>query len=149
MRKNMKFWPLNPFHKRSDWKTWLSERFSEALTSKLWNEKEYMLPKLTEMEWNWIMFFPYGFIKNLWQIHLRNRHVKFTGKHKVGNTMWGKLRNLIGEKQKKTVFSKPTQKTFLSVSGKQASRQAGKQVLGLLFSYLRFLDTFQSFRLIF
>ena len=35
----MKFWPLNPYYKRSDRKTWLSERFSEALTSKLWNKK--------------------------------------------------------------------------------------------------------------
>ena len=25
---------------RSDWKTWLSKRFSEALTSKLWNIKK-------------------------------------------------------------------------------------------------------------
>ena len=36
----MKFWPLNPYYKRSDIKTWLSARFSEALTSKLWNEKK-------------------------------------------------------------------------------------------------------------
>ena len=34
----MKFWP-NPYYKRSDWKTWSAERFSEALTSKLWNKK--------------------------------------------------------------------------------------------------------------
>ena len=41
--------------------TWPSERFSEALTSKLWNKKEYMLPKLTEMERSWIMFIPLWF----------------------------------------------------------------------------------------
>ena len=35
----MKLWPLNPYYKRSNWKTWLSERFSKALTSKLWNKK--------------------------------------------------------------------------------------------------------------
>ena len=35
----MKFWPLNPYYERSDWNIWLSERFSEALTSKLWNKE--------------------------------------------------------------------------------------------------------------
>ena len=35
----MKLWPLNPYYKRSNWKTWLSERFSKAVTSKLWNKK--------------------------------------------------------------------------------------------------------------
>ena len=25
MRKNIKIWPLNPYYKRSDWKSWLSE----------------------------------------------------------------------------------------------------------------------------
>ena len=39
-RKNMKFWPLNSYYKRSDWKTWLADRFSEGLTSKLWNKKK-------------------------------------------------------------------------------------------------------------
>ena len=39
-------------------KPWLLERVSEALTSKLWNKKIYMLLKLTEMEHNWIMFTP-------------------------------------------------------------------------------------------
>ena len=33
--------------------------------------------------------------------------------------------------------------------GEQASRQAGKQVLGLQFSFLRILDFFQPFRLLF
>ena len=27
----MKFWPSDSYYKRSDWKLWLSERFSEAL----------------------------------------------------------------------------------------------------------------------
>ena len=36
----MKFWPLNSYYKRSDWKIWLAERYSEALTSKLWNKKK-------------------------------------------------------------------------------------------------------------
>ena len=58
-----------------------------------------MLPKLTEVERNWIMFTPYGFIKNLGQIHLRDSHVKFTGKNKVGYTTWAKLRDLIDQKQ--------------------------------------------------
>ena len=40
-----------------------------------------MLPKLREMEENWLT--PYGFVKNLQQIHLRDSHMKFTGKNKV------------------------------------------------------------------
>ena len=39
-RKNMTFWPLNLYYRRSDWGTWLSETFPEALTSKLWNKKK-------------------------------------------------------------------------------------------------------------
>ena len=109
-RKNMTFWPLNSYYKRSDWKTWLAERFSEALTFKLWNKKKkkYMLPKLIKMERNWIIFIPHGFIKNLWQIHLRNSCVKFTGKYKVGNATWARLCGLIG----------PTNKTVFSNTGK-------------------------------
>ena len=46
--------------------------------------------RFTEMEWNWIIFTslppPYGFIKNLRQIHRRDSHAKITGKNKVGNT---------------------------------------------------------------
>ena len=34
---------------------------------------------LTEMEQNWIIFTPYGIIKNLRQIHSKNRHVEFAG----------------------------------------------------------------------
>ena len=119
MRKNMKFWPLNPSYKKSDWKTWLSERFSEALTTKFWNKKQYFLAKLTEMEQNWIMFTPYGFIKSLpWsEIATWNS--------------WEKLKSAISREQNctawlvvngKTVFSKLTQKISLSVSCKQVSK---------------------------
>ena len=34
----MKFWALNLYYKQSNWKTWLSERFSEVLTSELWKK---------------------------------------------------------------------------------------------------------------
>ena len=50
--KNMKFWTLNPYYKRCDWKTWLSQTLFEAL------HRQYMLPKLTEIEQNWIMLIP-------------------------------------------------------------------------------------------
>ena len=58
-----------------------------------------MLPKLTEMERNSIKLIPYGFIKNLQQIYLREKHMNFTGKNKVGKTTWAKLRGLIGQKR--------------------------------------------------
>ena len=40
-RKNLEILAFKPLlhYKRYDWKTWLSERFSEALTSKLWNKE--------------------------------------------------------------------------------------------------------------
>ena len=73
-----KFWPLNFYYNRCDWKTWRSKDFSEALTSKLWSKKKKknMLLKFTEMERNLIIFTPYNFIKNLRQIHLTDSHVK-------------------------------------------------------------------------
>ena len=51
-------------------------------------------------KWSKIEFYspPFRLIKNLWQIHSRDSHVEFTGKNKVGNTTWAKLRGLIGQK---------------------------------------------------
>ena len=85
---------INPYYKRSNWKTWLSERFSsEALTSKLWNKKSTCCWSL--QKWGKIELYsppsPYGFIKNLGQIHLRDSQVKFMGKNKA------KLCGLIGQ----------------------------------------------------
>ena len=98
-QKNVKFWPLNTYYKRSDWKTWLAERFSEALTSKLWNKKNKYcrsLPKWSKIE---LYLLHYGLIKNLWQIHSRDSHIEFTGKDEVGNTTWPKLGGLIGQER--------------------------------------------------
>ena len=100
-RKNMKFWPLNHYCKRPNWKTRLSERFSYTLTSKLWNnnKKKNKLLKLVA-KWSEIELYspPYGFIKNLRQNHPRDSHLKLWRKNKVGNTTWAKLRSLIGQK---------------------------------------------------
>ena len=87
-----------------------------------------MLPKLTEMEQNWIILTVYTFIKNLWQIQLRDSHMKFTGKNKVGNIMWEKLHSLIGQKGK-TVFRKLMWKIPLSISGEQASKHLASSFL--------------------
>ena len=111
-RKNMKFWPLNSYYKRSDWKIWLAERFSEALTSKLWSKKNtccWSLQKWSEIE---LCSPSYGFIKNLQQIHLRDSQMKFTGKNKISNTTWTKLCGLIGQKWQK--FSVNSHGKFLS-----------------------------------
>ena len=40
----------------------------------------------------------YGFIKIFWEIQLRDSHMKFMGKNKVGNTTWAKSHGLIGQK---------------------------------------------------
>ena len=124
----MIFCPLNPYYKRSHWKTQVAERFSEALISKLWNKKKHILPKLTEMERNWIIFTPLWFDKK-----------SLTDLSIQGIAMWNsqeKIKSAIPHEQNyaawlvkngKTVFSKLTGKISFSVSGKQASRQAGKQ----------------------
>ena len=122
-------------------KTWLAERFSEALRSKLWNKRRYMLPKLTKMEQNWIIFTPYGFMKDLRQIHQRDSHMKFTGKNKVGNTTWAKLHAWL-VKNSKTVFSKLTQKIYLSVSSEKASRQASTWPLVVISQIFRYFLAF-------
>ena len=91
--------------------------------SKLWNNKKYILPKLTEMEQNWITFTRYGLIKYLWQIHSRDSHVEFTEKLKSAIPQ---EQNYVAwlVKNGKTVFSKLTWKISSSVSGEQADRQA-------------------------
>ena len=115
---------LNPYYKRSNWKTWPSQIFSEALTFNLWKNKKKMLPKFTGMEENGILFTPYSFIKNLQQIHLRESHMKFTGKIHVIKIMW-----LDWSKQKNIQFSVNSSRKFICQY--QARRPASKQALGL------------------
>ena len=71
-----------------------------------------MLLKLTEIEQNWIIFMPYGFIKNLWQICLRDSHVKFTGKNKVWQCHVSKVMQLDWSKTAKH-FSLYSRRKFL------------------------------------
>ena len=80
---------------------------------------------------------------NLWQIHSRDPHMEFMGKNKVGNTMWAKLRGLIGQKQ----FSVNSHGKFLCQY--HASRRVGKQALGPEPFFLRILDAFHIFMLLF
>ena len=93
-----------------------------------------MLHKLTEMEQNWVISPPsppilppsspppYGFIKNLQLIYLRESHLKFTGKKKSAIACGQNyLAWLV--KNSKTVFNKLTWKISLSVSGDCQSYQ--------------------------
>ena len=140
-RKNMKFCPLNPYYKRSDLKTCLSERFSEAPLSKLWNKK-YMWPKVTEMEWNWIMFTPLGgFIKNLRSIY---RIAMWNSHDKIRPTILCEQNFMVWlVKKGKTVFNKLLQQVPFSVSAKQASRQANSWSLVFLSQIFRYFPAFQ------
>ena len=88
--------------------------------------------KLTEMAQNWIIFTPYAFIKNL--IYLRDSYVKFMGKNKVGNTMWPKLWNLIGQKRQNSFQKTHSENFFVSI------RRTGKQASKHLASSFPFLD---------
>ena len=81
-------------------------------------------------------------------MHPRDTHVEFTGKNKLAVPREQNYAAWL-VKNGKTVFSKLTHIISLLVSGEQASRQAGKQVLALQFSFFRILDTFQPFRLLF
>ena len=77
------------------------------------------------MERNWSMFIPYVFTKNLGQIHLRDSHVKFTGKNKF-NMSHEQVNYLAWlAKNDKTVCSDTKRKISLSVSGEQASKNLG------------------------
>ena len=87
------------------------------------------------------MFTPYGFIKNLWQIHLKDSHMKFMRKNKAipceqNNATW-----LV--KNCKTAFSKLT-KISLPVSGKQMSRQASNQPLVFLSQIFTYFPAFYT-----
>ena len=62
-RKNLKFWPLNPCYKRSDWKNWVSERFSEAWTFKLWNKRNACCCEACRNGVKLNYYIYYGFIK--------------------------------------------------------------------------------------
>ena len=83
---------------RSDWKTWLLEKFSEALTCKLWNKKIHAAVAYRNgAKLNYAH--PSMVLSKISTIHLRDSHMKFTEKNKVNNTMWAKLGGLIGQKQ--------------------------------------------------
>ena len=81
-------------------------------------------------------------IKNLWQIHSRDRHVEFMGKNKIGNTV-SKIMQLDWSKMAKQ-FSVNSLRKFLCQY--QASRQASTWPEPFL---LRILDTFHPFKLLF
>ena len=55
-KKRHEMLAFKPLLQKIGLKNWLSESFSEALTSKLWNKRKFMLLKLTEMQRNWIIF---------------------------------------------------------------------------------------------
>ena len=85
-------------------------------------------------------------MKSLWQIHSRDRHAEFTRKNKVGNNTWVKSCGLIWTKMAKQ-FSVSSRGKFPCQY--QVSRQADKQALGLEPFFLRILDTFHPFKLLF
>ena len=111
--KNVTFWPLNPYYKRSDWKPWL------ALTSKLWNKKKYCwsLTKWSEIElYSLPMVLPKIFNRSIQGIAMGN--------------LWEKIKSAIPRYQNcaawlvknDTVFSKLMLKISLPVSGVQSSK---------------------------
>ena len=94
----MKFWPLNPYHKRSDWKTWLTESFSEAPTSKLQNNKKIPAVEACRNGAKLNYVHPPMVLSKIFDRSI-NSHVNFTGKNKVDCTMWAESCALISQKQ--------------------------------------------------
>ena len=139
--KNMTFWPLNSYYKRSSWKIWLSERSSEALTSKLWNKKNTCyrsLQKWSEIE----LYSPPVFLSKSFNRYIQGiatwnskEKIKSAILHEQNYAAW-----LV--KSGKTVFSKLTRKIYLSVSGEQPSRQASTWPMIFLSQIFRYLPAF-------
>ena len=130
-RKNMKFWPLNPYYKRSDWKTWLAESFSEAqhLSFKI-KKKPNAKACRNGAKLNYVhpsMVSSKIFDRSIYVIATWNSRekIKWIIPHEQNHTPW-----LV--KNSKTVFSKLTWQISLSVSGEQANRQANTSRLAFL-----------------
>ena len=103
-----------------------------------------MLPKLTEMERNWIIFTPAPAM-------VLSKIFNWSIWGKAISNSWEKIKLAIPREQNyvawlvkndKTVSSTLTQNFFVSI------RQAGKQVLDLQSSFLRILDTFLPFSVV-
>ena len=120
MRKNMKCWSLSLYYKRSDWKSWLSERFSETLISKLRNKKNTCRRSL--QKWSNIELYSSPMVllkifdRSIYGIATWNSQEKI----KVGNTTWGKVAQLDWSKMPKQ-FSLNSRRKFCQY---QATRWA-------------------------
>ena len=139
----MKFWPLNPYYKRSDWKTWLAESFSEAPTS------SFKIKKIPAAEvcWNGAklnyvhppMVFSKIFDRSIYVIATWNSWEKIKSTYHVSKIHVSWL-----VKNGKIVFSKLTWQISLSVSGKQVSWQANTwPLLAFLSQIFRYFPAFQ------
>ena len=143
-RKNMTFWPLNPYYKRYDQKPdWQKAflKFQHLSFKKKKNTCCRSLQKWSEIELcSSRMVLSRIFDKSIyvatWNLQEK---IKSTIPPEQNHAPW-----LV--KNSKTIFNKLTQQISLSVSGEQASRQTNTWPLA---SFLKFLDTFQSFRLLF
>ena len=137
----MKFWPLNPYYKRSNWKTWLSERFFETLTSKLWNNKKIHAAEA------------YRNGPKLNYVHLPKVLSKMLDRSIYGIATWNsreKIKPTIPREQNhaawlvknsKTVFSKFARQISLSVSSEQVSSQANTWPLVFLSQIFIYFST--------
>ena len=128
----MTFWPLNPYYKRSEGQTCLWERFSEALTSKLWNKKIYICCRSLQI-WSEVQLYspPYGYIKNLRQIQLRGNSrekIKSAIPRVQNYTTWLVKNGTI-------VFGKLKRKISLLISGEQANNHWHEVFLSQIFRY--------------
>ena len=136
----MKIWCLNPYYKKFDWKTWLSESFSGALS---FQREKNMLPNLIEIELaNWIMFNPQSFyqksLTSIYRIATGNFWIKWSTQYSMSKIVW-----LHCSKRAKQ-FSKNFSEKFLHQY--EVSRWARNWALVFL---SQCLDTSQSFRLLF
>ena len=138
----MKFWPLNPYYKRLNWKTYLAKIFSEALTSNLWNKKVHTAEAYRDgAKFNYIhppMVLSKIFDRSIqgiatWWKSREKIKLEIPCEHYYANWL---------VKNGKTVFSKLTRKISLWVSGKQTSWQANARPAVFLSQNFRYFPAF-------
>lgn len=128
----MKIWCLNPYYNKFDWKTWLSESFSGALSFE--RKKKHA----TKSYRNWISKLNYVqptiILSKIFDIHLQDSdrkfldQVKYTIQHEQNC-----VASLV--KKSKAVFKKLKWKISSSVWGEQASKKLGSSFPFSMFRY--------------
>ena len=107
-------------------------------SANIWALKKNTCCQSLQKQRNWIILTPYVLSKNLWQIILRENHMKFMRKKKVNKTTWAKkLCGLIGQKWQNSFHWTRTENLFVSF------RRASTWPVVLFCQIFRYFPAFQ------